>query len=115
MPVTGAAEGQAERDRRRYQRGLFDSVARRYAATRPGYPAELAAFIAHTAGAGVGSAALEVGCGTGQLTAALLPFGFALTAIDLGTSMIEVARERISNVAFKAVAFEDLERAASPK
>ena len=108
--MTQEAEGSAERARRRYQRGLFDSVARRYAAARPGYPAELAEFVAATAGIGPGSRVLEVGCGTGQLTEVLVPLGCALTAIDLGASMIEVARERVpgGSVTFEAVAFEEL-------
>ena len=112
--MTHEAEGKAERAKRRYQRGLFDSVARLYEATRPGYPAELVEFVAATAGIGPGSPVLEVDCGTGQLTEALVPLGCALTATDLGASMIEVARERVpgDGVTFQAVAFEDL--GASP-
>ena len=108
--MTQFAEGKAERDRRRYQRGLFDQVAHLYAATRPGYPAELAPFVAVTAGAGPGAAVLEVGCGTGQLTERLVPLRFRLTAIDVGASMIEAARRRFAgpDVAFHAVAFEEL-------
>jgi SAM-dependent methyltransferase len=109
--VAKESEGDPERAKRRYQRGLFDSVARLYQATRPGYPAELVEFVAVTAGIGAGSPVLEVGCGTGQLTEALVPLGFALTAIDLGASMVEVARERVpgDGVTFRAVAFEDLD------
>lgn len=112
--MTYEAEGKAERAKRRYQRGLFDSVARLYEATRPGYTAELVEFVAATAGIGPGSPVLEVGCGTGQLTEALVPLGCALTATDLGASMIEVARERVpgDGVTFQAAAFEDLD--ASP-
>jgi 2-polyprenyl-3-methyl-5-hydroxy-6-metoxy-1,4-benzoquinol methylase len=106
-----ATESAAERERRRYQRGLFDTVARLYSATRPGYPPELAGFIADTAGTVTGSAVLEVGCGTGQLTEALVPHQLALTAIDLGGSLIEVARERVTgaDVTFRAVSFEELD------
>ena len=88
-------------------------MARLYQATRPGYPPELACFVAATASVGAGDQVLEVGCGTGQLTQALLPFGFALTAIDLGAAMIEIARERIgdSGVSFRAVSFEELDAA----
>jgi ubiquinone/menaquinone biosynthesis C-methylase UbiE len=109
--VTRETEGETERDWRRHQRGLFDGVARLYAATRPGYPRELADFAAATAGAGPGSAVLEVGCGTGQLTERLAPLRCALTAIDVGASMIEVARERVTggDVAFLAVSFEELD------
>lgn len=104
-------ESEKERARRRHQRALFDGVALLYAATRPGYPAELAAFVAATASVGAGDPVLEVGCGTGQLTSALAPFGFALTAIDLGASMIEAARERVAGdtVSFLATSFEELD------
>jgi SAM-dependent methyltransferase len=107
------AENETERAKRRYQRGLFDDVARLYQATRPGYPPELAGFVAATASVGAGDPVLEVGCGTGQLTEALLPFGFTLTAIDLGPGMIAVARERIGadGVFFRAVPFEELDAA----
>jgi SAM-dependent methyltransferase len=105
------SEDEKERARRRHQRGLFDGVARLYAATRPGYPAELAGFVVATASVGAGDPVLEVGCGTGQLTSVLAPFGFALTAIDLGPSMIEVARERAgaAGVTFLASSFESLD------
>ena len=107
------AEDETERATRRYQRELFDDVARLYQATRPGYPPELAGFVAATASVGPGDQVLEVGCGTGQLTRALLPFGFALTAIDLGAAMIEVAAERTGGhaVSFRAVPFEELDAA----
>jgi len=104
------SEDETERARRHRQRGLFDAVARLYAATRPGYPPGLAQFVAATAGLRAGAPVLEVGCGTGQLTSALLPFGFTLTAIDIGASMIEVARERArGDVAFRVVSFEELD------
>jgi SAM-dependent methyltransferase len=84
-------------------------VARLYQATRPGYPPELVSFIADTAAVSAGSAVLEVGCGTGQLTEALAPFRFDLTAIDAGASLIELARDRVAGVAFRAVSFEELD------
>jgi len=110
---TEETEGETERARRHYQRGLFDGVASLYQASRPGYPPELAAFVAATAAVGAGDPVLEVGCGTGQLTEALLPHGFALTAIDLGAAMIEIARERAGGrgVSFHAVPFEELDAA----
>jgi SAM-dependent methyltransferase len=109
--VAEETEGETERARRRRQRALFDGVAELYAATRPGYPGELAAFVAATASAAAGDPVLEVGCGTGQLTSSLVPFGFALTAIDLGASMIALARERAGDdaVSFHAISFEELD------
>jgi ubiquinone/menaquinone biosynthesis C-methylase UbiE len=111
--IASEAEGETERAKRRHQRVLFDGVARLYQATRPGYPPELAAFVAQTAAVGAGDQVLEVGCGTGQLTASLLPHRFALTAIDIGASMIEVAREQFGGdgVTFLATPFEELDAA----
>lgn len=108
------AETEEMRRQRRSRRALFDGVAGQYQASRPGYPAELAEFITGTAGLRPGSAVLEVGCGTGQLTGLLAGCGFAVTAIDLGPAMIVTARQRpgCSRVSFAAVTFEDLDEPA---
>jgi ubiquinone/menaquinone biosynthesis C-methylase UbiE len=113
--VTAGAESarsEAARDRkkRHYQRTLFDGIAERYEAARPGYPAPVAAFIAATARLGQGAAVLEIGCGTGQLTERLAGSGFRLTAIDIGPALIAAARQRIpdADVSFQVTSFEDL-------
>jgi SAM-dependent methyltransferase len=64
-----------------------------------------------TAGVGAGDPVLEVGCGTGQLTGQLVPFGFALAAIDIGPSMVAKARRRLGPAAvdLRVTAFEDLD------
>lgn len=103
-------EAEAGRERRRRQRVLFDSVAALYDASRPVYADEAVNHFLRTAGLGSGSAVLEVGCGTGQLTRQLAAAGLTLTAIDIGPSMIAVARRRIgsSSVTFQATSFENL-------
>ena len=110
MDVAVEAETQGERDKRRYQRTLFDGVAGRYQESRPGYPSHVVDFVVSTAGLDAGSTVLEVGCGTGQLTERLASFGCALTAIDIGPAMIAAARRRLadSRVSFQVVSFEDL-------
>ena len=110
MDMAMGAETGPDRGRRRYQRTLFDAVAGLYQASRPGYPGHLVEFVAATAGLDAGSSVLEVGCGTGQLTERLAGFGFGLTAIDLGPSMIAAARHRLdgSAVSFQVSSFEDL-------
>ena len=107
--VDMAAETEQERSKRRHQRTLFDSVAQLYEASRPGYPSEIVEFAVATAAVGAGSEVLEVGCGTGQLTESLACHGFRLTAIDIGPSMINVARRRLdgSAVSFQIASFED--------
>jgi SAM-dependent methyltransferase len=103
------AETEQERSNRHYQRTLFDGVAQLYQASRRGYPAHIVEFVVTTAALRVGSAVLEVGCGTGQLTEGLACYGFNLTAIDIGPSMIAAARRRLdgSAVLFQVGSFED--------
>ncbi len=103
------AESDTQRDRRHRQRSLFDVVADLYAATRPGYPPEIVGFAIRTAGLVPGSAVLDVGCGTGQLTASLTGRGFELTALDIGASLVAAARRALgpSAARFVVSSFED--------
>jgi ubiquinone/menaquinone biosynthesis C-methylase UbiE len=103
------AETERARTKRRYQRTLFDGVAQLYDDSRLGYPTEVIEFAVATAGVGVGSDVLEVGCGTGQLTEGLVRHQFRLTAIDIGASMIAAARRRLAGSAvwFHVGSFED--------
>ena len=106
--VTGA-ETEQERRKRRYRRTLFDGVAELYDDSRLGYPGDIVDFVIATAGARADSDVLEVGCGTGQLTESLTGYGFRLTAIDIGASMVGVAQRRLASsaVSFQVAAFED--------
>jgi demethylmenaquinone methyltransferase/2-methoxy-6-polyprenyl-1,4-benzoquinol methylase len=58
-----------------------------------------------------GGRVLELGCGTGSLTARLLARGARVTALDQSPAMLELARRRCSNPAPGSV--EWLERTAS--
>jgi ubiquinone/menaquinone biosynthesis C-methylase UbiE len=108
-------ESERERDKRHFQRNLFDGIADRYEASRPGYPPRVVEFVAATAGLSPGAAVLEIGCGTGQLTERLARSGFRVTAIDIGPSLIAVARRRVTgaDVSFQVTSFEDLAADAS--
>jgi ubiquinone/menaquinone biosynthesis C-methylase UbiE len=110
-----AAETEQQRSKRHRQRALFDGAARLYEATRPGYPAEIVESLAAIAGVGPGSAVLEVGCGTGQLTGDLARYRFGLTAIDIGPAMITAARRHLADatISFQACSFEDFAAADS--
>jgi ubiquinone/menaquinone biosynthesis C-methylase UbiE len=103
------AETEEQRQKRRHQRALFDGIADLYDECRRTYHDEVVNFMVTTAALQTGSAVLEVGCGTGQLTEQLALFGFDLTAIDIGPSMIAGARRRIGDreVTLRHVAFED--------
>jgi SAM-dependent methyltransferase len=100
-----------EREARRRRRALFDTVPERYEATRRGYPDELLELLVETAGLRIGSAVLEIGCGTGQLTRQLVPLGFDVTAIDIAPATIAAARRIVSSVRSRFVvsSFEDLD------
>lgn len=55
---------------RRYQRGLFNGVARLYDATRPGHAGDFAGFVTAPAAIGAGAPVVAAGCGTGRLARA---------------------------------------------
>ena len=106
-------ETEERRIKRERQRVLFDTVARLYDSSRRGYPKEIVELVVTTANVGAGAPVLEIGCGTGQLTQQLAPYGFELFAIDIGPSMVEEARRRVSprSVTFEAVPFEEFDAA----
>ncbi len=106
-----APESEPDRVKRYRQRALFDGVAERYERSRPGYPVQVAEFVAVTGGLGPGAAVLEIGCGTGQLTERLAYSSYRLTAIDVGPAMVAAARRRLAGagVSFRTTSFEDLD------
>ncbi len=94
--------------RERYGR-VFDSVAEEYDRERRAYPNELVDAAIRAAGLG-GDRVLEVGCGTGLLTEALVARGLAVEGIDLGAEMVRLARRRVgpdAAVRFTIGRFED--------
>jgi len=107
--VAVATESQEQRREREQRRALFDSVAELYDTARQSYPAEVADGLVANAGAGRGSAVLEIGCGTGQLTRLLAGRALRLTAIDIGPAMVGVARRNVADgtVQFQVCSFED--------
>jgi Methyltransferase domain len=93
--VVMAAETGKQHTKREQQRGLFDSVAGLYDATRQSYPAQIVDALLATAAIGPGAAVLEIGCGTGQLTRQLAGRGLHVTAIDIGPAMADAARRTV--------------------
>ena len=96
-------------DRRRLGR-VFNEVPELYDRARPGYPDELFADLVAITGLDDRSSVLEVGSGTGQATRSLAALGCSVTAVELGTGMAAVARQRLAafpNVEVETASFED--------
>ena len=94
---------------RRYGK-VFDEIAAEYDRHRPAYPDELIDQACQVAGIGSGDHVLEVGCGSGQLTRALLARGLRVTAVEPGQNLIALARRNLDGagaVEFVNAPFED--------
>ncbi len=88
---------------------LFNEVPALYEQVRPSYPDELFADLVAVTGVAAHASVLEVGCGTGQATRSLVQLGCAVTAIEPGVEMAEMARQRLarfSNVVIETSTFE---------
>lgn len=110
-PDAAAIDADSDAARLRRQSALsFDTVAAAYDRSRPGYPPELVTYACVTAGLDPGDPVVEVGCGTGQLTRALVERGLRVTAIEPGANLLALARERCrggGEVDFVHATFED--------
>jgi SAM-dependent methyltransferase len=99
----------ANRDNRDLAR-VFNEIPELYDRVRPGYPAELFADLVAITGLEAQSSVLEVGCGTGQATRSLAALGCAVTAVEAGQDMAELARRRLrpfTNVEVETSRFEE--------
>ena len=97
----------ADRDRR--GSSFVGAVAADYAAWRPGYPAEIVAFLA--GGEDVHSRPrriLDLGAGTGLLTQALVAAGHEVLAADVSTDMLARLGERLPSVPTLVARAEEL-------
>ncbi len=93
-----------ESQNRRVRGRLFNEVPELYDRVRPTYPDELFADLIAITGVDETSSVLEVGCGTGQATRSLAKLGFAVTAVEAGVDMADLARQRL--VSFPKVGVE---------
>ena len=84
----------------------FDRVAGLYDEVRPAYPTAL--IDRALAGRPVRDV-LEVGCGTGQLTAELVSRGLHVEAVEPGTNLVAIARRRAPLARISVGRFEDIE------
>ena len=95
---------------RRHLGRVFDEVPELYDRVRPTYPDEMFADLAAVTGMDERSSVLEVGCGTGQATRSLAALGCSVTAVEPGTGMAGLARQRLatwSNVDIETSSFEE--------
>ena len=77
---------------------VFDEVADDYDRHRPSYLDVLVDEACEAAGIGPGSAVLEIGCGTGQLTRSLVARELRVTALEPGGQLLARARDRLDGV-----------------
>ena len=99
---------------RRYGK-VFDDVAAEYDRRRPSYPDELINQAGQIAGLGNGDQVLEVGCGSGQLTRALLARGLHVTALEPGKSLVALARQNLDGAGTVELINAQFEEAKLPR
>jgi ubiquinone/menaquinone biosynthesis C-methylase UbiE len=89
----------------------FDRIAEDYDRTRHGYPPELVDAACESGGLRANDHVVEVGCGTGKLTRALVERGLRVEAVDPGARLVRVAQRHLgdSAVTFHIARFEDVE------
>jgi len=74
---------------------VFDQIANDYDRYRPGYPNELIDYACQIAELKSGDNVLELGCGSGQLTRALVSRGFRVAALEPGKQLIALAEQNL--------------------
>lgn len=77
-------------------RTTFDEAAELYDRARPTYPNELFDDLLELAGLKPRARVLEIGCGTGKATLPLAGRGLRVTCVELGPSLVAVARRRLA-------------------
>jgi SAM-dependent methyltransferase len=91
----------------------FGRVADEYERVRPTYPAALVDEGCSRAGLQSGDTVVEIGCGTGKLTRALVERGLRVEAVEPDAELIEMARRILpeGSVRFHLGTFEEVELA----
>ncbi len=94
----------------------FGRVAEEYERVRPTYPAALVDEACSLAGLRSGDTVVEIGCGTGKLTRALVERGLRVEAVEPDAELIEVARGIVpeGSVRFHVGSFEEVYLPSGP-
>lgn len=89
----------------------FGRVADEYERVRPAYPAALVDEACSCARLQPGDTVVEIGCGTGKLTRALIERGLLVEAVEPDPELIDVARRLVpqETVTFHRARFEEVE------
>jgi ubiquinone/menaquinone biosynthesis C-methylase UbiE len=82
----------------------FGPVADAYDRGRPGYPAEAASWLV----GGEARVVLELGAGTGKLTAELVTQGHAVHATDPDRAMLDILEARVPGASAKVASAEEI-------
>ncbi len=82
----------------RSRRDTFGRDPDRYDRARPDYPEEILSGLIELAGLAPRDRVLEVGCGTGKATRALLRRGLSVDAVELSGELAEFARRRLAGL-----------------
>lgn len=91
---------------------VFDRLAKRYDTARPGYPDAAIEQVQASCELKPGSRLLEIGCGTGQATAALAATGCHIRCLEPGARLAALARRNLAgctNVEVVVTSFEAAE------
>jgi len=97
------------------RRESFDEVAELYELARPTYPTALIDDLVQFASLSKKSRALEIGCGTGQLTLPLAERGTSIMAVELGANLAAVARRKLARFENVTLVVADFDRWVLPE
>jgi SAM-dependent methyltransferase len=90
-------------------RTTFEQVPEVYDRARPDYPAQIFDDLVALAELPPKARVIEIGCGTGQATLPLARRGYAITCVELGEQLAEVARRKLAGFPYVVVINADFE------
>ncbi len=94
---------------------VFDQIAIDYDRHRPSYPDKLIDHACQIAQLETGDKILELGCGSGQLTQALVARGLRVTALEPGKQLIALAKQNLKGKGVTDFVNAKFEYAVLPK